>query len=124
MFKSCSRCGRIHPRNYKCKVNAPKYSLSYGRTENEMTRYSWDWQKKSLEIRRASLWLCAVCKEHGVYTYDGLEVHHIVKLRDAPEKLLDNENLICLCRMHHRLADSGEISQEYLKKLAQKREQT
>ena len=47
-----------------------------------------------------------------------------VLYRQITEKLLDNENLICLCRMHHRLADSGEISQEYLKKLAQKREQT
>lgn len=73
-------------------------------------------------MRDKANYLCEVCRDLGVYTYDGLEVHHIVKLRDNPDGLLDNYNLVCLCAMHHKQADSGGIKQEYLRKLARKRE--
>jgi len=118
-YKSCSRCGRIHDANEKCPIKSPRV---YPKTEDRQLRNSWEWQKKSREIREKANYLCEVCKQEGKYTYDLLEVHHINKLKDHPEGLLDNLNLICLCNYHHRLADAGEIKKEYLLKLAKDRE--
>ena len=117
MFKACSKCGKIHPANYNCTVGR----VYRGGIERDL-RKKWSWQKKSLEIREKAQHLCEVCRANGVYTYDGLEVHHIVKLKDAPERLLDDLNLICLCVEHHKMADAGELSEEYLSKIAEARE--
>ena len=81
------------------------------------------WHSKSLEIRERSHWLCAVCLDHKVITHESLEVHHIIKLRDNPELLLEDSNLICLCTKHHKQADEGEIDVDYLRMLAQMRDE-
>jgi 5-methylcytosine-specific restriction endonuclease McrA len=60
-------------------------------------------------IREDSQYLCEVCRSYGVYNYDNLEVHHITKVKDDPSRLLDRDNLICLCRQHHKMADKGKI---------------
>lgn len=116
MYKSCSRCGKIHDTNYRCNVNR----VYRGGREREQ-RNSYAWERKSLEIRQRALF-CEVCKDQGVYTYDDLEVHHITKLKDDPNGLLDNYNLSCLCVKHHKQADRGEIDADYLRKLAKGRE--
>lgn len=117
MFKACSRCGKLHSYNYKCYANRPvrndkEYSL----------RQTNKWHMKSEEIREASNYLCAICKEQGIYNYNNLEVHHILKLKIRPDRLLDNYNLICLCSEHHKLADAGKIDKDYLFELARLRE--
>ena len=118
MLVSCSRCGKLHPRGYKCnkgraqRVDQEAYKL----------RSSWAWQKKSKEIKDKSKWLCAVCKDNGKLVYDGLEVHHIVKVTDDKSKAFDGYNLICLCVEHHKLADAGKIKASYLLELAKRRE--
>ncbi len=117
MFKACSKCGKIHPANYKCTVGRV-YS---GGQEREL-RKTHSWKKKSKEIRSDASGLCEVCKDKGIYTYKGLEVHHIEKVKDAPELLLESNNLICLCSKHHKMADSGELSKEYLRSLVDARE--
>lgn len=73
-------------------------------------------------IKEESNHLCAVCLDQGVYTYENLEVHHIVKIRDDVNKLLDINNLICLCRYHHMLAENGDLDKKYLINLVKKRE--
>ena len=117
MFKACSRCGKMHPANEKCPIGR-EYR---GGQEREL-RKKYAWQKRSMQIRQDAQGLCEVCKDRGTYTYKGLEVHHIEKLKDKPELLLDGDNLICLCSNHHKMADSGELSKEYLRNLALKRE--
>ncbi len=82
------------------------------------------WTNKSLEIREASKWLCALCLEDGIYNYNDLEVHHIERLKDNEERLLDNYNLICLCKRHHELADAGKINKQHLEELARNREES
>ena len=67
--------------------------------------------------------MCEVCRDKGAYTYTSLEVHHIYKVRENKDKLLDNYNLICLCVEHHKQAEKGKIDKEYLRKLARKREE-
>lgn len=120
MWKSCSKCGKIHKAGYKCPVAAIPQR---GRTLDQKLRSTSRWQKKSEEIREKSKHLCALCREENVFTYNDIEVHHIEKLKDAPEKLLDNYNLVCLCKYHHELADAGKIEASHLLELAKAREE-
>lgn len=118
MYKSCSKCGKIHPQGHKCSVGV-KYR---GGIERKL-RSQYAWTKKSEEIRERANHLCEVCRDNGIYTYDNIEVHHITKLREDESGLLVNENLIALCPEHHRQADNNEIDKDYLIELAKKREQ-
>lgn len=119
MYKSCSKCGKIHDSSFKC--NAGK--RIYKEIDNERKlRSQYAWTKKSEEIRERAHHLCEVCADRGQISYDNIEVHHITKVRDDKSLLLDNENLICLCQEHHKQADSGEIDKDYLFKLARMRE--
>ena len=119
-MRACSRCGKVHPYNYKCDHNKGDYK--YEKSESSKLRSTNRWTQKSIEVRDKAHYLCEVCRDNGVITYDGLEVHHIEKLSDNKEGLLDNLNLVCLCQKHHREAESGEIDKEYLKELARLRE--
>ena len=117
-MKSCGRCGKIHAYNEKCYVGK---EYKKNRIDNLRSKYAWT--LKAEEIKRASNYLCAICLQEGIYTYDGLETHHIVKLQDNPDGLLDNYNLICLCKYHHKQADNGEIDKDLLLRLASEREE-
>lgn len=117
-YKACSKCGKIHAYNYNCSVGVE--SNRYKVAEDKLrSRYAWT--KKSLQIREDAGNLCEVCKAQGIATYDGLEVHHIERLRDNVDGLLDDDNLICLCVRHHKEADNGEIDKEYLRELVAER---
>lgn len=118
MYKACSRCGKIHSYNYKC--NKGKV---YKHNEIDKLRNTKRWARKSVEIREASKYLCSVCLDEGLYNYKDVEIHHIIKLQDEPERLLDNYNLICLCKYHHKLADNNKLDKDYLFKLAKEREE-
>lgn len=119
MWKSCSRCGRVHAVGYKCAA----YTTPKSRTLDQKLRSTSRWQKKSEEIRAASNYLCELCKLEGKFEYNNIEVHHIIKLKDDSSKLLDNYNLIALCKKHHELADAGKIEASYLEELARCREE-
>lgn len=118
MLKACSRCGKIHPHGYVC-TKGKKYSGG----EERKLRNTYQWYEKSKEIRDKANYLCEVCRDKGIYNLTDLEVHHITKLTEAPELLLENENLICLCIMHHKQADNGELDKDYLISLAKLREE-
>ena len=116
MFKACSRCGKIHSTSYICP-----YKRAYSGDDKKL-RSQYSWTQKSQEIREKANYLCEVCRDKGLYTYEGIEVHHIIKVRDDKSLLLDNNNLICLCKYHHMQADNGEIDKDYLYKLVEQRE--
>ena len=115
-YKACSKCGKIHPYGYNCAVGVNRYKV-----EEDKLRSRYAWTKKSKQIREDAGNLCEVCKDQGIATYNGLEVHHIEKLRENTDSLLDDDNLICLCTRHHKEADNGEIDKEYLRELVKKR---
>ena len=116
MYKSCARCGKIHSTSFVCGTR------TYQGGNERKLRSKWSWTKKSEEIREKANYLCEVCRDKGQITYDSLEVHHIVKLSSDNDGLLDNYNLICLCVEHHKQADKGKLSVEYLRNLARQRE--
>ena len=116
MYISCARCGKMHPMGHTCSVGR-----IYKSDAERKLRSLYSWTKKSLEIREEANHLCEVCRDQGIYTYDNIEVHHITKLKDDKSGLLDNDNLICLCQIHHKQADNNELSREYLTELAKKR---
>lgn len=119
MLKSCKYCGRIHDSRYDCGKRPHK---KYRRRESEAGRYTYAWQLKSREIKERSHYLCAYCQLLGVLTYKELEVHHIEKLNDRPDLLLEDSNLICLCVRHHKQADHGEIEKADLYRLVKLRD--
>jgi hypothetical protein len=106
----------IHPYGQPCPRKKPTYR--YERTGADRLRFTARWKRKSLQVRDDAHWMCEVCRDKGKVTTDGLEVHHIEKLRDDPDGLIEDDNLVCLCRMHHRMADDGDIDKDYLRGLA------
>jgi len=124
MYKACSRCGKIHDSKYTCIVGKQKYDYSrYAEYEERKARNTAAWANKSKDIRTKANYLCEVCRDRGIYNYENIEVHHITKLRDDINGLLDDNNLICLCQAHHKQADKGMIDADYLRQLARKREE-
>lgn len=119
MLKACSRCGRIHSYTYDCRANQ---SRKFTTTDESKLRSKNSWKKKRETIREKAFNLCEVCKDQGVYNYNSLEIHHVIKLKEDPNKLLDDNNLICLCTYHHKQADRGELTKDYLLGLIEKRE--
>lgn len=119
MYRSCSKCGMIHDSKYRCNVDR-KYKTKYNYEEAKL-RNTYAWHSKAEQIKKDSKYLCSICYQEGIYNYKELEVHHIVKIRDDKTKLLDDYNLICLCKKHHRLAENGLIDKDTLLKLARLR---
>ena len=117
MYKSCSRCGKVHDIAYKCNHNRDTKDTEARRLRNKNA-----WHKKANQIRKASNYLCSVCRAEGRYTYEGLEVHHITPVKENKDRLLDSYNLICLCQEHHKQAEIGKIDRDYLYRLASERE--
>lgn len=115
MFRSCQKCGKVHPYSYDCSA------VANVKTSEDRLRSKSRWTKKSLQVRDDANHMCEVCRAEGRITTEGLEVHHIEKLRDEPDMLLEDDNLICLCRKHHEEADAGMIDKEMLKAIAAKR---
>ncbi len=117
MLKTCSICGKIHDINKVCKRKNTKKN-----TAANKFRKTNKWTEKSKNIRKRDNYLCKVCAtgKYGTiyrYTYKDLEVHHIIPVEEDYSKRLDSLNLITLCRKHHEMAESGEISREELKEM-------
>ena len=122
MLKACSRCGKIHDFAYTCNVGRNRLFNDRQDKEAARLRSKRSWQLKRDDIKTRAFNLCEVCKDHGIYNYDALSVHHITKLSQNPSGLLDDDNLICLCKLHHEQADKGLLTVEYLKTLVGKRD--
>ena len=117
MFKSCAKCGKIHDINQSCEIKR-----TYKTTDESKLRSRHVWTEKSRQIRSRANHLCEVCRDQGIITYDNLEVHHIIKIKDDNSKFLEDDNLIVLCTNHHKEADRGDLDSEYLQKLVRLRD--
>ena len=116
MLTSCRYCGRIHDSRFDCG-RRPKQQRCI--KDAEAGRYTEAWKQKALERKEAARWLCQVCLEAGTYTHGELEAHHIVPLLEGGELLAD-DNIIVLCKKHHREAEKGLISRDFLREILRK----
>ncbi len=127
MKKACSKCGKIHDRNYVCALSSNDKAQSKAASKAFAFRSRQVWKRKSNEIRDRDLHLCQVCKRNlyntrKIYNNADLSVHHIVSLVSDYERRLDNSNLITLCRYHHELAELGGIPIQVLLAIAAEQE--
>jgi len=86
-------------------------------TKESQFRNTNAWIKKRNQIKKRDKYLCQLCLKDNIYTYDNLQVHHIIPIAKDYNKKLDSNNLITLCRMHHEQAEKGIISKEELYEL-------
>lgn len=111
MFKSCSRCGKIHEFNTKCNVGRESFRDNSAEAKIRNKR---SYTKASKYVKENSNYLCAVYLKNGVFNSENIETHHIEKIKERPDLAYDIDNLICLCKMHHQMAEIGIISKEVL----------
>ena len=123
--KTCKMCGIVEE-GHLCPYR--KSRQKSGDRESDKFRNTAIWQKKRDEIKQKSKYLCEVClegKHHTLNTinYKNIEVHHIVPIGEDYNKRLDNDNLICLCSFHHKMAENGIITKEELMEIVKRRDE-
>lgn len=118
MLKSCKYCGRIHDSKFDCGKKPVRKRIV---KQSETIRYTSKMKKKSEEIKAKAKYLCELCWHEGRITTANLETHHIEKLVSRPDLALDDDNLICLCRRCHELAECGDVSRAQLKEIVRRR---
>ena len=110
MLRTCNVCGGIHQEDKMCKR---KYTSKKNSKANSF-RNTNAWIIKREQIKRRDKYLCQVCLKNGIYTYNNLQVHHIIPINIDYSKRLDSDNLITLCTYHHNQAEKGLITREQL----------
>jgi 5-methylcytosine-specific restriction protein A len=78
----------------------PRESRKHDRTTTERG-YGWDWQQFRIQFI-AQHPLCADCAGEGIVSPTE-DIHHLTKIKHAPHMRLDDENLLPLCKRHHRM---------------------
>lgn len=119
LLVTCKYCSSTHNRGSICP-NKPKRL----KEPNLLTRFrsSYAWQKKSKEIQKRDKYLCQWCLLQSRYTFDNIEVHHIIALASDFTKRMDNNNLISLCASCHKQAEEKQIKICDLKNLVKNKE--
>ena len=110
----CPHCLNIHDKYFKCRSKRMYESLKSD-IEEQCDRFyqSKNWRKKREEVLKESNYCCEICLSLDRVMLAN-EVHHIVKIRESWDKRLDTENLIAVCKEHHR-AIEGKTREEILK---------
>lgn len=125
MLKSCQYCGRIHDSKFIC-TSKPQTKKQI--TEADKFRWTSLWQKKREEIKQRDLNLCQICIRELYntivkYNTEELEVHHNVPINEDYNKRLDNNNLLTVCDIHHKMCDRKEISREEVQQIIKEQEE-
>lgn len=78
-----------------------------GRGERD---YGDTWDERRKEALERDGYECRICGK-GQSIKEPLHVHHIVKVKkfDNPDNAHTRDNLITLCKTHHRLVETGRI---------------
>lgn len=124
MLRSCKYCGGIHDRKYICPSKPVRTKVP---TYIDKFRWSKSWQKKRKQINERDKHMCQVCirELHNTqtkYNFTHVEVHHILAIHEDWNKRLDDDNLVCLCAGHHKMAECGEISKGELLDIVKEQE--
>lgn len=124
MLYSCRKCGKVHNKSFICtpRVYAKKEYTNADRFRNSRT-----WRNKRQSIKDRDKALCLVCINdlyctHKLNYNTKIEVHHITPLHEDYNLRLADDNLICLCPHHHKMAERGDIPRKELKELVKNAE--
>jgi len=131
MNRSCSICGGTHKSNEDCPYKAKRKRKAYDSdslTIADKFRSTKKWQHKRERINERDNYMCQVCirKLYNTvskqYNYDKISVHHIKPLHSHYDLRLDDDNLICLCGYHHKMAEDNDIPVSVLKRIVYEQE--
>ena len=111
MLRTCSVCGGIHHENNMCKRTYKKNSYA-SKFRNSNAQII-----KREQIKKRDKYLCQICLKEKKFTYNNLQVHHIVPIEKDNDKKLESDNLITLCAYHHKQAEINKILKEELSNL-------
>lgn len=122
MLVSCKYCNGLHERSVVCS-SKPKDKRV--KEINHITKFrnTMAWKRKREAIRKRDINLCMACFHQlpcttKQYTFDALEVHHIIPIAKSWDRRLDDYNLITLCTMHHAMADTNRLDCDLLSDIA------
>ena len=116
---TCKYCGVVL-RGHRCPYK-PKRVQNKDRISDKF-RNTIAWKRKAEECKTRDRHLCRVCVA-GLYNtltqlnYKNLESHHIIPIAEDYNKRLDNDNIITLCQMHHKMAEKGQIPRKVLQEI-------
>ena len=135
MLKSCRYCGRYHDERDACDQKKaamekhaewlrakehPRYESRRDKSEYRFRR-SPAWTKRSIQVRERDHYLCLCCaaglrgttkRYNDGSDSGGLNVHHIIPVREDESLRLEESNLITLCQTHHHLCEIGVIPRQ------------
>ena len=83
MLRTCSVCGGIHHEDNMCKRTYKKNSYA------SKFRNSNAWITKREQIKKRDKYLCQLCLKYNIYTYNNLQVHHIIPIEKDNDRRLD-----------------------------------
>lgn len=118
MLMSCSRCGRVHERQFICEGKKRNYQKKLSLADK--FRNTQAWRNKKRDIVHRDRALCLVCMSGAYPSYSSrplnqkVQVHHIIPINEDYTRRLDGDNLICLCTYHHHMAEHGQIKRKEL----------
>lgn len=122
MLISCSRCGRVHDKQFICEGKKRTYSKKKFSLADKF-RKTQAWVKKRGDIVNRDRALCLVCMSGKYPSYTNrplnqkIQVHHITPINEDYTRRLDDDNLICLCTYHHYMAEHNQIKRKELYEL-------
>ena len=129
-LKLCG-CGAVHPLEFVCPIIKARRNKRFDKYKSQTQRQlrnSGAWRKTSAQIRKATEYMCQVCRDKNIWEHAGKTVsaHHIVPVKDNVDLLLQHDNICVLCSYHHTQAEMAlekgdKEFASYLKRLAQQR---
>ena len=101
------------------QTSPPRKAWQHDKTADERG-YTWGWRCFSRRFK-AEQPLCELCLAAGKVEATR-SVHHIAKVKDAPERLLERVNVIALCDGCHLEADRNPETNQRCRAIAEARE--
>lgn len=120
MLKSCKYCNRVHKSDYDCGMRPVKIQKKDSAADR--FRNTSAWQQKREEIKQRDNYLCQICIRNlygtkKILNNINISVHHAEKIEKNYEKRLDNDNLLTVCEMHHKMCDNFDIPEVVVKRI-------